>query len=237
MNAGTIGEAAALFAITNIDDIVVLPLSFAQCAGHSGSARQIVAGQYLGLTAILVGRGRRRLQRHLLAQVGHSLPGAADRPRPESRLAGVEGASAAPAAPLARRTRQAQPWRGPPGAQIKVAHTSRSQVPRVAVLPSPPDYPARSHRARPPCERRFAMASPASTRRPLAKIRSAAGGLDALKDSELPGSDCHDELLIVVLVLVGVALAEVGDRFVERIAVAEVLGDGDRVTGPGMGAR
>lgn len=54
MNAGTIGEAAALFAVTNIDDIVVLSLFFAQCAGHRGSARQIVAGQYLGLTAILV---------------------------------------------------------------------------------------------------------------------------------------------------------------------------------------
>ena len=38
MNPGAIGEAAGLFAVTNIDDIVVLSLFFAQGAGHRGSA-------------------------------------------------------------------------------------------------------------------------------------------------------------------------------------------------------
>ena len=53
MNPGAIGEAAGLFAVTNIDDIVVLSLFFAQGAGHRGSAARVVAGQYLGFTAIL----------------------------------------------------------------------------------------------------------------------------------------------------------------------------------------
>ncbi|MFG3099079.1 hypothetical protein ACGFZL_00855 [Streptomyces sp. NPDC048182] len=34
MNLGIIGQAAALFAVTNIDDILVLALFFAQGAGH-----------------------------------------------------------------------------------------------------------------------------------------------------------------------------------------------------------
>jgi hypothetical protein len=68
-------------------------------------------------------------------------------------------------------------------------------------------------------------------------IRPVAGGSDALEDGELPGPDCRDELLIIALVLVGVALGEVGDRLVECIAIAEVLGDGDWVAGPGVGAR
>lgn len=53
MNSGLIGEAAGLFAVTNIDDILVLSLFFAQGAGHRGSAARVVAGQYLGFTAIL----------------------------------------------------------------------------------------------------------------------------------------------------------------------------------------
>jgi len=53
VNPGVIGAAAGLFAATNIDDIVVLSLFFAQGAGHRGSAARVVAGQYLGFTAIL----------------------------------------------------------------------------------------------------------------------------------------------------------------------------------------
>ena len=53
MNLGTIGQAAGLFAVTNIDDIVILALFFAQGAGHRGSTRNIALGQYLGFTAIL----------------------------------------------------------------------------------------------------------------------------------------------------------------------------------------
>lgn len=54
MNLGTIGQAAGLFAVTNVDDIVILALFFAQGAGHRGSGRRIVLGQYLGFAAILV---------------------------------------------------------------------------------------------------------------------------------------------------------------------------------------
>ena len=60
---------------------------------------------------------------------------------------------------------------------------------------------------------------------------------DALDCFQPPGSDRLDELLVVLLVLVGVALGEVGDRPVERVAVAQVLGDRDRVPGPGVGPR
>ena len=54
MNAGVIAQAAGLFAVTNIDDIVVLALFFAQAAGHRGGTFRIVAGQYLGFAGILV---------------------------------------------------------------------------------------------------------------------------------------------------------------------------------------
>jgi cadmium resistance protein CadD (predicted permease) len=53
VNLGVIGQAAGLFAVTNIDDILVLALFFAQGAGHRGSTRRIVLGQYLGFAAIL----------------------------------------------------------------------------------------------------------------------------------------------------------------------------------------
>ncbi|MER7951948.1 cadmium resistance transporter [Streptomyces sp. NPDC096079] len=53
MNLGIIGQAAGLFAVTNIDDILVLALFFAQGAGHPGSTRRIATGQYLGFAAIL----------------------------------------------------------------------------------------------------------------------------------------------------------------------------------------
>ncbi|WP_409467222.1 cadmium resistance transporter [Streptomyces sp. HC307] len=53
MNLGIVGQAAGLFAVTNIDDILILSLFFAQGAGHRGAARRIVLGQYLGFAAIL----------------------------------------------------------------------------------------------------------------------------------------------------------------------------------------
>ncbi|WP_030343368.1 cadmium resistance transporter [Streptomyces sp. NRRL S-1022] len=53
MDLGIIGQAAGLFAVTNIDDIVVLALFFAQGAGYRASTRRIVLGQYLGFAAIL----------------------------------------------------------------------------------------------------------------------------------------------------------------------------------------
>jgi len=42
-----------LFAVTNIDDILVLALFFAQGAGHRGTTRNIAIGQYLGFAIIL----------------------------------------------------------------------------------------------------------------------------------------------------------------------------------------
>ncbi|WP_458247192.1 cadmium resistance transporter [Streptomyces sp. MAI_2237] len=53
MHLGIIGQAVGLFAVTNIDDILVLALFFAQGAGHPGSARRIMLGQYLGFAVIL----------------------------------------------------------------------------------------------------------------------------------------------------------------------------------------
>ncbi|MFJ6387300.1 cadmium resistance transporter [Streptomyces sp. NPDC091972] len=53
MHLGIIGQAAGLFAVTNVDDILILSLFFARGAGHRGSARRIVLGQYLGFAAIL----------------------------------------------------------------------------------------------------------------------------------------------------------------------------------------
>ncbi|WP_214105456.1 cadmium resistance transporter [Acrocarpospora catenulata] len=57
MNLGIIGQAAGLFAVTNIDDILVLALFFAQGAGHEGTTRRIAIGQYLGFAAILAVAG------------------------------------------------------------------------------------------------------------------------------------------------------------------------------------
>jgi cadmium resistance protein CadD (predicted permease) len=53
VNAGIVAEAAGLFAVTNVDDIVVLSLFFGRTAGERGAARRIVAGQYLGFTALV----------------------------------------------------------------------------------------------------------------------------------------------------------------------------------------
>ncbi|WEH13173.1 cadmium resistance transporter [Streptomyces sp. VNUA24] len=54
MDLGIVGQAAGLFAVTNIDDILILSLFFAQAAGHRHAARRIVTGQYLGFAGILV---------------------------------------------------------------------------------------------------------------------------------------------------------------------------------------
>lgn len=52
MNIALIGPAAGLFAVTNIDDIVILALFFGQTFGRNGVGR-VVLGQYLGFAAIL----------------------------------------------------------------------------------------------------------------------------------------------------------------------------------------
>ncbi|MGW1747029.1 cadmium resistance transporter [Streptomyces sp. NPDC002092] len=53
MNLGMVAQAAGLFAVTNIDDILLLSLFFAQGSGHRGCGRRITLGQYAGFTAIL----------------------------------------------------------------------------------------------------------------------------------------------------------------------------------------
>jgi cadmium resistance protein CadD (predicted permease) len=53
MTSDVIAQAAGLFAVTNVDDIVILSLFFAQGTGRRGSAATVVAGQYLAFTAIL----------------------------------------------------------------------------------------------------------------------------------------------------------------------------------------
>ncbi|MCP2197018.1 Cadmium resistance protein CadD, predicted permease [Lentzea flava] len=45
-----VGRAAGMFAVTNVDDLVLLALFFARAR----SARQVVVGQYLGFAGILV---------------------------------------------------------------------------------------------------------------------------------------------------------------------------------------
>jgi cadmium resistance protein CadD (predicted permease) len=54
MNAGIVAEAVGLFAVTNVDDVLVLSLFFGRNAGQDGAAKRIVAGQYLGFAALLV---------------------------------------------------------------------------------------------------------------------------------------------------------------------------------------
>lgn len=46
-------QAVGLFLVTNIDDIIVLSLFFAQGAGIRGTTRAILLGQYLGFGVIL----------------------------------------------------------------------------------------------------------------------------------------------------------------------------------------
>jgi cadmium resistance protein CadD (predicted permease) len=52
VDAGLIGRAAAMFAVTNVDDLVLLAVFFGQAAGRRGELK-VVAGQFLGFAAIL----------------------------------------------------------------------------------------------------------------------------------------------------------------------------------------
>jgi cadmium resistance protein CadD (predicted permease) len=49
MDPALIGQAVGMFAVTNVDDIVILALFF----GQGGSPLKVVLGQYLGFAAIL----------------------------------------------------------------------------------------------------------------------------------------------------------------------------------------
>lgn len=50
---GQIGQAVGLFAVTNIDDIVILALYFSRAAGRGRATLRVVTGRYLGFGAIL----------------------------------------------------------------------------------------------------------------------------------------------------------------------------------------
>jgi cadmium resistance protein CadD (predicted permease) len=50
---GLLGQAAGMFAVTNIDDLLVLAVFFGQAAGSGGGAWRVVIGQYLGFAGIL----------------------------------------------------------------------------------------------------------------------------------------------------------------------------------------
>ena len=50
---GLIVQAAGMFAVTNIDDLLLLALYFGRARGHRASELRVVAGQFLGLGGIL----------------------------------------------------------------------------------------------------------------------------------------------------------------------------------------
>lgn len=53
MELGLVGPAIGMFAVTNVDDLVILAVFFGQAGGRRGGATRVVAGQYLGFAAIL----------------------------------------------------------------------------------------------------------------------------------------------------------------------------------------
>ncbi|GLW94336.1 cadmium transporter [Actinokineospora globicatena] len=71
VDLAVIGRAVVMFAVTNVDDVVLLALFFGQATRRS----VVVAGQYLGFAAILlasvlVGLGAGLLPEHLLPLLG-----------------------------------------------------------------------------------------------------------------------------------------------------------------------
>ncbi|HTJ35074.1 MAG TPA: cadmium resistance transporter [Dactylosporangium sp.] len=48
-----LGQAAGMFAVTNVDDMLVLAVFFGRAAGRRAAAWRVVAGQYLGFAGIL----------------------------------------------------------------------------------------------------------------------------------------------------------------------------------------
>jgi cadmium resistance protein CadD (predicted permease) len=52
MSPGLLGRAIAIFAVTNVDDLLILALFFSRTTNRAGVTR-VVIGQYLGFTAIL----------------------------------------------------------------------------------------------------------------------------------------------------------------------------------------
>ncbi|GBG36337.1 cadmium resistance transporter [Mycobacterium montefiorense] len=53
MDWATVGKAAAIFAVTNIDDLVVLAVFFGPASRTRSGVARVIVGQYLGFAAIL----------------------------------------------------------------------------------------------------------------------------------------------------------------------------------------
>ncbi len=54
MSVGVVVQAVVMFAVTNVDDILLLALYFGRATGEPGAAWRVVVGQYLGFLGILV---------------------------------------------------------------------------------------------------------------------------------------------------------------------------------------
>jgi cadmium resistance protein CadD (predicted permease) len=54
VSIGLVAQAAGMFAVTNIDDILILALFFGQAGSKRSAAIRVVIGQYLGFAGILV---------------------------------------------------------------------------------------------------------------------------------------------------------------------------------------
>jgi cadmium resistance protein CadD (predicted permease) len=72
---GTLGQAAAIFVATNVDDVVILALFFGRAAGNRAATTAVVVGQYIGFVAILAGSvvaalGARLLPESTIAYLG-----------------------------------------------------------------------------------------------------------------------------------------------------------------------
>ena len=74
MTPALVGRAIGMFAVTNVDDLVLLALFFAAAPGRAGAVR-VVAGQYLGfsgilLVSVLAALGARLLPQETLPYLG-----------------------------------------------------------------------------------------------------------------------------------------------------------------------
>lgn len=139
MDLGIVGQAVGLFAVTNIDDLVVLALFFAQGADHRGSARRVVLGQYLGFAAILAVAVAAAFGATFLPETALPTSGCC-RSHSGSRPPGGRGGTAVTAA---RRKRTSGPgravparWRSPPSRSPTAATTSASTC-RCSPRPAP----------------------------------------------------------------------------------------------------
>jgi cadmium resistance protein CadD (predicted permease) len=78
VSPGLIGSAVVLFAVTNVDDIVVLALFYGRAAGQRAAHRRVTAGQFLGFAVIVAisvagATGARLLPERALPYLGHLL--------------------------------------------------------------------------------------------------------------------------------------------------------------------